>query len=64
MTLSDPLLTVPLLTSLVPHEKLLTYQFAFDLVEGGAQDFLEAIRSKCPEGDDVCGIKAIQWLPY
>ena len=64
MTLSDPSLTVPLLTSLVPHEKLLTYQFAFDLVEGGAQDFLEAICSKCPEGDDVCGIKAIQWLPY
>ena len=34
MTLSDPSLTVPLLTSLVPHEKLLAYQFAFDLVEG------------------------------
>jgi 26S proteasome regulatory subunit N2 len=38
--------------SLVPREKLLAYQFAFDLVEGGSQDFLEAIRSEFPEGDD------------
>jgi len=37
----------------VPHEKLLAYQFAFDLVEGGAQDFLESVRSELPEDDDV-----------
>jgi len=53
VTLSNPSLTVPLLTSLVPNEKLLAYQFAFDLVEGGAQDFLESVRNELPEGDDV-----------
>ena len=53
VTLSKPSLTVPLLTSLVPNEKLLAYQFAFDLVEGGAQDFLESIRNELPEGDEV-----------
>ncbi|KAI0067808.1 26S proteasome regulatory complex non-ATPase subcomplex Rpn2/Psmd1 subunit [Artomyces pyxidatus] len=51
VTLSSPALTVPLLVSLVPGEKLLAYQLAFDLVEGGAQDFLEAVRTKLPEGD-------------
>lgn len=45
--------TVPYLTSFVPGEKLLAYQLAFDLVEGGAQDFLEGIRSELPEGDAV-----------
>src|SRR6266436_6099854 len=53
VTLSNASLTVPLLTSLVPHEKLLAYQFAFDLVEGGAQDFLESVRTKPPDGDEV-----------
>lgn len=53
VTLSSPALTVPLLTSLVPQEKLLAYQFAFDLVEGGAQDFLEILRAELPEGDLV-----------
>ena len=53
VTLSNPSLTVPFLTSLVPHEKLLAYQFAFDLVEGGAQDFLESVRTELPEGDEV-----------
>ena len=43
---------MPLLVSLVPSAKLLAYQFAFDLVEGGSQDFLEAIRNELPEGDD------------
>jgi 26S proteasome regulatory subunit N2 len=51
VTLSDQKLTVPLLTSLVPDEKLLAYQFAFDLVEGGAQDFLENVRNDLPEGE-------------
>lgn len=54
VTLSDASLTVPLLVSLVPREKLLAYQLAFDLVEGGAQDFLEAIRTDLPKGDEVC----------
>jgi 26S proteasome regulatory subunit N2 len=53
VTLSSPSLTVPLLTSLVPNKKLLAYQFAFDLVEGGSQDFLEGIRSALPEGVSV-----------
>lgn len=53
VTLGAPELTVPLLTSLVPKEKLLAYQLSFDLVEGGAQDFLESIRTALPEGDDV-----------
>ncbi|THG99905.1 hypothetical protein EW026_g2545 [Hermanssonia centrifuga] len=52
VTLGAPELTVPLLVSLVPNEKLLAYQLAFDLVEGGAQDFLESIRTQLPEGDD------------
>jgi 26S proteasome regulatory subunit N2 len=51
--LSKPSLTVPFLTSLLPGEKLLAYQFAFDLAEGGSQDFLESIRSQLPEGDEV-----------
>jgi len=53
VTLSSSSLTVPLLTSLVPKEKLLAYQFAFDLAEGGTQDFLESIRSELPDGDIV-----------
>ncbi|KAI5122570.1 hypothetical protein M0805_004787 [Coniferiporia weirii] len=51
VTLSNHSLTVPLLTALVPKETLLAYQLAFDLVEGGSQDFLEAIRTELPEGD-------------
>lgn len=53
VTLGSPDLTVPRLTKLVPKEKLLAYQLAFDLVEGGAQDFLESIRTALPEGDEV-----------
>lgn len=54
VTLSDTSLTIPLLMSLVPEEKLLAYQFAFDFVEGGSQDYLETIRNELPEGDSVC----------
>jgi len=54
VTLSDPVLTIPLLNSLVVNEKLLAYQFAFDLVEGGSQDFLETLRNDLPQGDMVC----------
>lgn len=53
VSLGSPELTVPYLTSFVPGENLLAYQLAFDLVEGGAQDFLESIRSELPEGDAV-----------
>lgn len=53
VTLSNVPLTVKLLTSLVPKDKLLAYQFAFDLVEGGSQDFLESLRTELPEGNDV-----------
>ena len=37
VTLSDANLTVPMLAALVPKHKLLAYQLAFDLVEGGGQ---------------------------
>ena len=53
VTLSSPTLTSPLLKSLVPKGKLLAYQFAFDLAEGGSQDFLESIRNELPEDDTV-----------
>lgn len=54
VALSDVSLTVPLLSSLVGQEKLLAYQLAFDLVEGGSQDYMESIRTELPEGDEVC----------
>ena len=53
VTLSDPSLTIPFLNSLVASEKLLAHQFAFDLAEGGSQDFLETLRSELPQGDEV-----------
>ena len=53
VTLNNPSLTVPLLTSLVPKESLLAYQFAFDLAEGGTRDFLEGVRKHLPEGTEV-----------
>ncbi|KAF7320094.1 26S proteasome regulatory subunit RPN2 [Mycena kentingensis (nom. inval.)] len=49
--LSDPALTVRFIKSLVPKESLLAYQFAFDLVEGGSQDFLESVRKALPDDD-------------
>ena len=49
VTLSDPLLSISLLDSLVLNEELLAYQFAFELVEGGDQ----GRRSELPEGDEV-----------
>ncbi|KAG5221618.1 proteasome regulatory particle base [Salix suchowensis] len=56
LTLSSPSHAISLLTSLVPDDKLLAYQFAFDLVEGGAQDFLENVRNDLPEGESVLNI--------
>ncbi|KAF8140347.1 26S proteasome regulatory complex non-ATPase subcomplex Rpn2 Psmd1 subunit [Boletus edulis] len=52
VTLNNPSLTVPFLTSLVPKENLLAYQFAFDLAEGGTRDFLEGVRKLLPEGTE------------
>ena len=60
VALSSSATTVPLLVSLVPDKKLLAYQFAFDLVEGGSQDFLEAIRNELPEGDDEVRLDPVQ----
>ena len=53
VTLDDTSLTLALLKSLVPKDKLLAYQIAFDLVEAGAQDFLETLRNELPQGDEV-----------
>lgn len=53
VTLNNPSTTTALLTSLVQNDKLVAYQFAFDLVEGGARDFLEAVRKELPQGKDV-----------
>ncbi|KAI1793844.1 26S proteasome regulatory complex non-ATPase subcomplex Rpn2/Psmd1 subunit [Ganoderma leucocontextum] len=52
VTLNSPEMTISFVTSLVPKQKLLAYQFAFDLVEGGGQDFLEAVRKDIPDGDN------------
>ncbi|KAG9043742.1 proteasome regulatory particle base subunit [Tulasnella sp. UAMH 9824] len=57
ITLSSPSLTIGFLSSLlsdVPAESakekaLLAYQIAFDLVEGGTQDYIEAVRTGLPE---------------
>ena len=53
VTLNNPSTTTALLTSLAQKDKLVAYQFAFDLVEGGARDFLEAVRKQLPQGKDV-----------
>jgi 26S proteasome regulatory subunit N2 len=62
VTLSDASLTVPLFISLVPDEKLLAYQFAFDFVEGGSQEFLEAVRNGLPI--DVDEVWFVEFLSY
>jgi 26S proteasome regulatory subunit N2 len=56
VTLSSASLTVPLLTSLVSggQEKvLIAFQIAFDLVEGGSQDYLGELLSSLPQGAEV-----------
>lgn len=52
VALSDPEITIPFLSSLISTQPLLAYQIAFDLVEGGSQDFLEILRTSLPEGDE------------
>lgn len=61
VTLSEPTLTTPMLTALVTKNKLLAYQFAFDLVEGGAQDFLENLRNELPK--DAVSPSSVQTDP-
>ena len=56
VTLNQSELTVTLLKSLVPDNKLLALQLAFDFVEGGSQDFLEAIRNDLPKDESVSNI--------
>jgi len=51
VTLSSTSLSIQLLQSLVPSDTLLAYQFAFDFVEGGTQDFLESVRTALPQGE-------------
>ncbi|KAG8843961.1 proteasome regulatory particle base subunit [Tulasnella sp. 330] len=58
VTLSSPSLTLSFLTSLISdsstqaaEQHLLAYQIAFDLVEGGTQDYIETIRLGLPDGD-------------
>jgi 26S proteasome regulatory subunit N2 len=58
VTLADPAAASPLLRGLVEKDKLLAYQFAFDLVEGGAQDFLETVRNDLPQ-DGVRSLRAL-----
>ena len=53
VTLGDSSVTIPIIDDLVPRNALLAYQLAFDLVEGGAQDYLERLRNDLPEGDEV-----------
>lgn len=53
VTIGDPSLTIPLVNTLVSSETLLAYQLAFDLVEGGSQDFLETLRAELPVGDEA-----------
>lgn len=57
ITLSSPSLTIDFLSSLASgapsdsakEKALLAYQIAFDLVEGGTQDYIEAVRTGLPE---------------
>ena len=53
VALSDASLTIPLLASLVHKEKLVAYQLAFDLAEGGTQEFLGSVREGLPSGEEV-----------
>lgn len=52
VALSDPEITIPFLLDLVDTQFLLAYQIAFDLVEGGSQEFLEDLRYSLPPGDE------------
>ena len=51
VTLSSASQTVPLLTALIPGQHLLAYQIAFDLAEGGAQDYLQGVRDQLPTSE-------------
>lgn len=51
VTLSQPSLTVPYLTNLVPDKLLLAYQVAYDLFESGVQEFLQTVMQSLPDGE-------------
>ncbi|KZS93102.1 26S proteasome regulatory complex non-ATPase subcomplex Rpn2/Psmd1 subunit [Sistotremastrum niveocremeum HHB9708] len=51
VSLSDVSVTIGLFSALIPKERLLAYQVAFDLVEGGTQDFLQGLRDALPAGE-------------
>lgn len=53
VSLSDVSVTIGLFSALIPKERLLAYQVAFDLVEGGTQDFLQGLRDALPAGEGV-----------
>ncbi|KAG1720309.1 uncharacterized protein EDB91DRAFT_1257041 [Suillus paluster] len=52
VTLNKLSLVTPFLTSLIPKDRLLAYQFTFNLVEGGARDFLQGVKAILPEGKE------------
>jgi 26S proteasome regulatory subunit N2 len=54
VSLSNASLTVPLVVSLVPKEYLVAYQLAFDLAEGGSQEFLNSVQEGLPGDESVC----------
>lgn len=53
MALNSVPLSLQVINSLLPDNALLAYQLAFDLVEGGSQEFLDNFRKNVIEGDDV-----------
>ena len=53
VSLSNASLVIPLFVSLVPKEKLVAYQLAFDLAEGGSQEFLASVREGLPSEEGV-----------
>lgn len=53
VSLSDVSVTIGLFASLIPKERLLAYQIAFDLIEGGTQDFLAGLREALPTAEGV-----------
>jgi 26S proteasome regulatory subunit N2 len=53
VSLSNASITIPIFASLLPGNRLVAYQLAFDLSEGGSQEFLKNVREGLPE-DEVC----------
>jgi 26S proteasome regulatory subunit N2 len=51
VALSDSLHAIKLLARLVPDELLVAYQLAFDLAEGGSQEFTRNVSDGLPKDD-------------